>query len=166
MPTNLRSSLGTIWITLIIALMLSVLGTPAMDIASGARLAPEWLALVLIYWALTTPQQVGLFTAWVFGLILDLISGTLIGEHAIGLLVIVYITQRFYLPLRGYPIAQQMLAIMGFLAVYELQLLWIDGITGERATTLWRLLPAVIGAITWPLISWLLGLLAYRTEED
>ncbi len=76
---------------------------------------PYWVALVLAYWLIETPERVGLGYAVIVGLIADLMFGTLLGEQALRLLIMAFILQRFRARLRFFPVSQQALAIGGLL---------------------------------------------------
>ena len=65
--------------TLLIALILAMLPMPDWTI----WLRPVWVLMVLIYWAMMIPYQVSVGTAWLTGLVVDLLNGTLLGEHAL-----------------------------------------------------------------------------------
>ncbi|HUL83341.1 MAG TPA: rod shape-determining protein MreD, partial [Gammaproteobacteria bacterium] len=58
---------------------------------------PDWVAVVLLYWSLTAPRRFSLLTAFWMGIVLDTLSGSLLGQHALALLVIVYLAERFHL---------------------------------------------------------------------
>ena len=80
-------------LSLIVALALTMLPLPpALDI-----IRPDWLALIVIFWALSVPRSYGVGIAFLVGIVLDVSQGTLIGQHALGLTVIAYITVRFHL---------------------------------------------------------------------
>ena len=46
-----------------------------------------WIVLILLYWALMTPQYVNVGVAWFVGFILDIVYKVTIGEHALVLLL-------------------------------------------------------------------------------
>ncbi|MGB5178147.1 MAG: rod shape-determining protein MreD, partial [Gammaproteobacteria bacterium] len=94
---------GVIVFTFIIALLLTVIPLP--DWARYMR--PDWVGLVLIYWCMALPERVGVATGWFTGLMVDLLTGTLLGQHALSLTVVAYITLKFHLRLRLVPVWQQ-----------------------------------------------------------
>ena len=73
---------------------------------------PFWLALVLVYWALETPERIGLGLAFVLGLAGDAISGELLGEQALRLCILCFILLRFRSRLRFFPMWQQSVAVL------------------------------------------------------
>jgi rod shape-determining protein MreD len=98
-------------LSIVVALLLGLLPLPAQI----APLRPYWLALVLAYWVIETPERAGLGFAFTVGLIADLVFGSLLGEHALRLVVMAFILQRFRARLRFFPMSQQALAIGGLL---------------------------------------------------
>jgi len=98
-------------VSLIAALLLGLLPLPA----SLALWRPYWLALVLAYWVMEDPERAGMGFAFCIGLIADLVVGSLLGEHALRLVVMTFILQRFRARLRFFPVWQQSLAIGGLL---------------------------------------------------
>ena len=69
---------GLFWISLsiIIALMLTILPLPLW----AAWFRPEWLVLVAIYWSIALPHRFNIGVAWLLGLLLDALSGTILGD--------------------------------------------------------------------------------------
>ena len=134
--------------SLLLALLLSVLPLP-QGIES---FRPDWVAIVLLYWSLMSPERFGLLTALFMGLMLDTLTGSLLGQHSLALLVIVYLSQRFHLRIRVFPASQLVLTIVGLLAVYEFILFWIDGVAGRTVPIIERWAPIVTGAVLWFLL--------------
>ncbi|HWM29155.1 MAG TPA: rod shape-determining protein MreD, partial [Woeseiaceae bacterium] len=75
-------------ICIIMALMLAIVPMPAL--ASPWR--PDWVALTLIYWSISMPRTYSVGTAWIVGIVLDVAHGTLLGQHALALAFITYLT--------------------------------------------------------------------------
>jgi rod shape-determining protein MreD len=112
---------------------------------------PDWLALVLIYWCMAIPDRVGMGTAWVLGLLLDVLTGTILGLHALALVLIAYLVQRFYLQLRAFPVWQQSFILLFLLTIYQLPLFWLSGWGARRDPALaWQAI--ISGSLVWPWI--------------
>jgi len=141
-----RSSGARVAVTVLIALIFLIVDLPA--IIEPAR--PHLLLLFVIYWSLSAPRIVGLMFAWFCGLAVDLLQGPLLGQHAAAFLVVAYLTHKFQLRIRIFPIYHQTLTVFMLLAIYEFILFWIDGIIGQPVTTWLRWLPVVTSALLWP----------------
>ena len=132
--------------TLLVALMLHM--WPLPDWLKYAR--PEWLTLVLIYWALAIPEQVGVTFAWVAGLLLDVTQGAILGQHALGLVVVIFVIQLEYQRIRVFSLAQQALVIFLLLLIKQILVLWVSGMVGQAPDLGLYFLPSLTGAILWP----------------
>ncbi len=42
---------------------------------------PEWMALALIYWCIALPHRVGVFSALILGVLLDVLEGAVFGQN-------------------------------------------------------------------------------------
>lgn len=119
-------------------------------------LRPYWVALVFIYWCLETQDRISLGMAFTTGIVLDLLSASALGQHALSLVIIVYLVTRFRARLRFFPPWQQALSVLGLLMNDRIILLWITSLRGEPLPSLSFWLPPVVGTLVWP---WLFLLL-------
>jgi len=143
-----RSSGLRVTLTVIVALLFSLVPLP--EIVEPWR--PNLLLLFVIYWSLSAPTIAGLMFAWLCGLATDLLTGTLLGQHAAGFLLVAFFTHKQQLRMRIFPIYHQTLTVFMLLAIYEFLIFWIDGIIGQEVTSWQRWAPVVSGAIFWPII--------------
>ena len=81
---------------------------------------PLLLLLVLIYWNMALPDKVGIFEALFFGLVMDLLSGTVFGLHAALFVLITYICQRFFYQFRVSPLPQQSLILFVLFFIFKM----------------------------------------------
>jgi len=135
-------------VTVLSALVLSVLPMPALL----EPYQPDWLALVVIYWCLTTPERFGPGAAWTCGIVMDALHGTLLGQHALALLLVSCLALRFRLQVRIFPILQQSFTVALLLAVHAFILIWIDGVVGVAIGGVTRGWPVLASALAWPLV--------------
>lgn len=134
------------------AMLLTIVPLP-----EGLRaLRPDWVTLTLIFWCLMLPYRVSVGSGFVAGLLLDTLSGTLLGEHALSLSLIAYLSVRLHQRIRIYPMWQQALTVMLFLILHQLLTLWIDSVIGRPMPEPGYWLPSLIGALLWPVIYHLL----------
>jgi rod shape-determining protein MreD len=94
-------------VSLLLALLLGLVPLPGLL----QPLRPYWLALVLAYWLLEEPDQVGLGVAFTLGVLADLVFGGLLGEQAMRLVVMAFILDRFRARMRFFPLSQQAVVI-------------------------------------------------------
>ena len=135
-------------LTFVFALALTIMPLPT----SIAPFRPEWVPLILIFWSLMSPERFSLLTAFWMGLFLDTLSGALLGQHALALVVVVFFTVRFHLRIRVFPIWQFGTTIVMLLVLYEFVLFWIDGVAGRTVPLAERWGPLIGSALVWPLI--------------
>ena len=144
--------------SIILGLMLTMVPLPAaLD-----TFRPDWIALVLIYWTMMLPQSYSVGIAWLVGLILDVAQGTLLGQHALALVAVIFLTSRFHLLMRVFPMSQLTLTVFALLAIYQFLLFWINGVAGVDAppSSYWG--PVVTGTLVWPLVAGFLSGLRFR----
>lgn len=114
---------------------------------------PEWIALVLVYWVIALPHRVGLFTAWIVGLFVDVLEGSLLGLNAIALTLIAYVALSLYQRLRMFTPLQQSTTILMLIGVTQLLIFWVLTATGQNTPqNLIFVVSALSSALVWPLV--------------
>lgn len=135
-------------VTIIIALMLMVVPLP--DGAEPFR--PDWITLTLIYWAMRMPRSWSVGSAWVVGIVLDVAQGTMLGQHALALTVVIFITVKFHLLMRVFPMQQLAATVFALLAMYQFLLFWANGVAGIDAPAISYWAPVLSGTFVWPFV--------------
>ena len=143
-----RNGTGVIIMTLLLALVMEIMPLP--DWAANYR--PQWLLLVLIYWCMALPNRVGVGYGWVCGILLDVMTGVLLGQHALGLTIVAYIALKLHQRTRVLPLHQQAFTILLLLLVERLIAIWVAGTAGYSTPTLWYWVSPLIGMMLWPWI--------------
>jgi rod shape-determining protein MreD len=126
---------------------LALAAVPLPNVVAPAR--PDWVAVVLLYWSLMAPRHFSLLTAFWMGIALDTLTGALLGQNALALLVIVYLAEKFHLRLRVFPLSQLAITVLLLLGLYEFILFWIDGVAGRTVPLVERWLPPLTGTLAW-----------------
>ena len=131
--------------------LLSSLLVLVVPLPTGVDLArPYLLAMLLCYWMLEAPDHVGLGIAFIAGLAADLVSGTLLGEQALRLLIMAFIVQRFRARLRFFPVSQQAVAIGGLLLNDRIVTTVVHLALGEPTLPWPYWWAPVLGMLFWP----------------
>ena len=141
-----RRGTAVIVVTFLIAIVLAVMPLP-----EWARLyRPQWVTLVLIYWTLALPQRVGVTVGFSLGILLDALTGTLLGQHALSLSLIAYITLKTHQRVRLFPLWQQSVFVLGMLLLERLLTAIAMGVAGRGVAGVEFWLASVVGALLWP----------------
>lgn len=155
-----RSRSWPVVLSLIIAVGLEIIPlTPGLQ-----AFRPPLPAMVLIYWAMMWPQRCGLFTAFIVGLALDVLHGQMLGQNALALSVVAYLTVRFHLQIRIFPLWQLTMTVFALLAIAALLLFLTQGIAGRPTPELGFWVRVISGAIVWPLVMGVLDRLRMQAE--
>ena len=144
--------------SLIFGLMLAI--APLPDWAAPYR--PDWVVLTMIYWTMLLPRTYSVGWAWVIGLMMDAAQGTLFGQHALALCFVVYISVKFHLQIRVFPMSQMTATVFAILALYQFILFWINGVAGINAPAVTYWGPVISGTLIWPVLSTVFGSIRLR----
>jgi rod shape-determining protein MreD len=135
-------------LTLVFAMCLRIAPWPG----EMAPFNPDWVLLVLIYWSLAIPDRVGIFHAWIFGLLTDVLTGRLLGQYALAYSLVIYICIKLHKRLRQFPILQQGLFVFFCLLLSQLLFFFIKNLQhpAQLHASFW--LPVFTGTLCWPLV--------------
>ena len=148
-------------ITLVVGLMLAIMPLPD----TVRTLRPDWLALLMIFWAIQLPRTWSVGSAWIVGIILDVAYGTLLGQHALALCVVVFVTVRLHLLMRVFPLLQLTATVFALLALYQFILFWINGVAGVSSPSIAYWGPVITGTLVWPLVYMFMSGIRYRARS-
>ncbi len=137
-----------ILLSFVCALALTIVPLP--DALENWR--PEWATLALIYWCMAVPQRIGVGAGWLLGLVLDILRSGLLGQQALALAGVAYLTHQFHRRLRIFPLWQKALAVLVLISLQEVVQLWINGLAGLAVTPAAYVLPPLASALAWPAV--------------
>jgi rod shape-determining protein MreD len=138
--------------SLVLAAALSVMPLP--DWIAFAR--PAFVLMVVCYWTLMLNRRFGLLAAWTVGLLLDVLNGSALGQHALAVVLCAFVVIKLNEFIRSYRIWQQALLFLPIFMLYAFILFWMDGLTGRSADPLWRWAPVASSTLLWPPLSFML----------
>ncbi len=111
---------------------------------------PSWLTMVLIYWCLAVPRRVGIGVGWMLGLFQDVLMGTLLGQHAMGMALVAFFSLKFHLRIRVLPYWQQGISVFLLVLLERSLAVWVKGMQGSP-TPDWAVWPpALTSMLLWP----------------
>jgi rod shape-determining protein MreD len=150
-----------IWLVMLTTLALTSLPLP--DGLTPFR--PPWVTLAVIYWVMMSPRKFGIGSAWLVGLLLDVLLGDLLGQNALALSVVSYLTLRFHLQIRIFPLWQLTMTVFALLAIDAFLVFWIDGIIGNPLTGIARWTQVIVGAVLWAPFMAIMDRIREQTER-
>lgn len=139
----------TIYFSLFLSLILMILPLPLQ----WQWLRPEWLSLMLIYWALREPDKVGVATAFSFGLAMDVMAEVLLGQYALAMAVLVYLTHRLRNRLRFFLFWQELFVLLILIGMGQLILVTVEWLIGHPPRTLLYWSSTLLSVLLWPLFN-------------
>lgn len=146
--SRLRHRGWVVPVCLLVALLLGLAPLPA-----GLQpLRPFWVALIVAYVVIEMPDRIGIGRAFLLGLVADLFYGALLGEHALRLVVLVWLLQHFRARLRFFPPLQQAMAIAALLFNDRLVAAALHLVLGQPPLALAWWASPLVGMALWPVV--------------
>ena len=135
-----------ILLTILLSLFVSLITLPL------GYYSPEWILLVLIYWAIAIPSINKLFLAFLLGFLTDIVLGQVLGISSLFYVILIYIVLRLYNSLRYMTIAQQSFVIFFLIIIKQHLLIWAYIMIGQSIEYQAILIGSFMNALLWPLI--------------
>jgi rod shape-determining protein MreD len=133
----------------------SLLGALALNLIPLGRVAamPDFLALVLVFWNVHQPRRVGVGAAFVFGLLMDVHEGALLGQHALAYTLLSYFAITIHRRLLWFTVPSQAVQILPlFFAAHAVSL--VVRLLAGGSFPGWNLVFApFIESLLWPVAS-------------
>jgi len=157
--SNQSSRTWVIPASIAIAMLLSVVSYP-----DWMRYAvPHWVSLVIFYWCIAAPDRMNVGSAWVAGLVLDLLLHTLFGVHAITAALVALAAVTSHQRLRMYHIWQQCLVVFVIACIEVTFVGWVFYLTNDAALRLVYWQAALTTALLWPVVYTTLRIVRQRS---
>ena len=135
-----------ILLTLVIGLMLTLMMLPL------GYIAPEWILLINIYWALALPSNTKMILAFVSGFFVDIILGHPLGISSLSYVIFIYIILSLYNSLRYMTVPQQVIVLFFLLIVKQHFYIWTFYMFGLDIDYQTLIISTLTTAVLWPFI--------------
>lgn len=143
-----------IWGSLITVLLINMLQN--MGFWGRAAWAPDLLALVLVFWSIHQPRRVGIGIAFVFGLLMDVHQGSVLGQHALAYTVLSFFAITIHRRLLWFSVPSQAFQVLPLFAAAHAVELAIRMMAGGTFPGFLMFLAPLLEAVLWPVVSVLL----------
>lgn len=138
---------GTLWVVMsfVFAFILSMLPLPVF--LNTVR--PVFVLMVLIYWVIALPHRYGIMTAFTIGLLLDVMTGKMLGLNALLMSIIAFICIKQYLVLRMFTRPMQAFFVLAVTGIALWMQLWIENAVHPVAIRPSYWVPALTSGLAW-----------------
>ena len=126
---------------------------------------PDWIAVVLTFWCIHQPHRVGMSAAFIFGLVMDVADGSLLGQHALAYVILVFVAGGLSRRILWFPLGQQALHVLPMLLGSQLIMLIIRLISGAEFPGFSWFLSSIFAVLLWHPLTYLLLLPQFRPVE-
>lgn len=118
---------------------------------------PDWIALVVFYWALTDPDRVGPWVGFAIGTLMEVLFVRNFGVLGLGLAALAFFVNRLHLQLRVLSVWQQMLVVGAFVGIFKLVTGWLYGLISGFTISNEYFYSVLGGMLVWPFLYIILG---------
>ena len=113
---------------------------------------PDWIALIVVYWALMAPDRVGPWVGFVFGTLLEVLFVRDFGVLGFGYAMLAFAVNRTHLQLQVISIGPQMVVVGLLIAVFKLIIGWLYGLTSDFTMTSEYRYSLIGCVLAWPFV--------------
>ena len=136
-----------IGITILVSFLLEIFTSNLFDLSVYLPIT----LMVLIYWNMALPKDIGLIWAMIFGFCLDVNKEILLGSHVLLFLLISFLTQRYFHRLRALYVIQQSLFVAVVILIYQIFLILFFS-EFRQSIFLELILLTLLSSLLWPVI--------------
>lgn len=115
----------------------------------GIIFRPDFMLVVLLYWLLRAPYLCNVGTAWMVGLLVDLATGSLLGQHALAFTLTAYLALSFQRRLVLFSVLQLAAYVFGLLFFARAVILILKLFAGNDAPGWHYFWPIITGMLLW-----------------
>ena len=118
--------------------------------------APDFVALVLVFWGIHQPRKVGIGVAFVMGLLMDVHDATLLGENALAYTLLSYCAIMMHRRVLWFRISVQAMHVLPLLLLAQVVQLLVRFLVSGKFPGWFYFVESFVSALLWPLITMLL----------
>ena len=112
---------------------------------------PDVLAVALVFWNVHQPRRVGVGAAFLFGLLIDVHQGALLGQHALAYTLLSFVAITIHRRLLWFGVIEQALQVLPVFIAGHAVALAVRMLAGGMFPGLSLLLAPLLEALLWPL---------------
>jgi len=117
---------------------------------------PDLLALTLAFWAVHQPRRVGVGISFVFGLVMDVHQGALLGQHGLAYTLLAYFALALSRRLSWFTLTQQALQVLPLFMAMRAVALLVRLAAGDLFPGWSLFIAPLVEALLWPVVTFVL----------
>jgi rod shape-determining protein MreD len=140
-----------IWLSLFVAMVINMLVTMVTD--APAPWLPDVLAICLVFWAVHQPRRVGVASAFVFGLLMDIHHTALLGQHALAYTLLGFGATMMHRRLLWFTVPQQAVQVLPLFMASHATIFMVRMLSDGQWPGWSVVLAPFVEALLWPVLS-------------
>ena len=148
-----RTSPISVYLSLLTALLCQLFPW----VGQGVILRPDFMLVVILYWLLRSPNLCNVGTAWFAGLLVDLATGSLLGQHALTFSVTAFVALTYQRRLVLFNTWQLLAYAFALLMIERVLILLLKLFEGKENPGFMYFWPAITGLLLWQIMILLFG---------
>lgn len=141
-------SLKDIYFSLLLAFMAYLLPWSGF----GLSLRPDFVLVLLLFWMLRAPHLCNVGTAWTLGLMIDLASGSVLGQSAIAYTISAFFAVQYQRRLVLFNELQQSVYVLLLLLLSQITLMLVKLFSGHPFPDWTYFISSLSGLILWQVL--------------
>ena len=141
LPVNPRFIVLSLFLALLLNMLLGL---------TGQSWLPDVLALVLVFWTVHQPRRVGMLTAFMLGLAMDVHESALLGQNALAYICLSHLANLIHRRVLWFPLREQTLQVLPLFVVAAV-IEWLTRLITQDAWPHWpQLIAPFLQTALWP----------------
>jgi rod shape-determining protein MreD len=118
--------------------------------------APDFVALVLVFWGIHQPRKVGIGLAFCMGLMMDVHDSTLLGENALAYTLLSYLAIMMHRRVLWFPLMTQAFHVFPLLVLTQAIQLLVRFLASGKFPGWYYFIESVVAVALWPVATLIL----------
>ena len=118
--------------------------------------APDFVALVLVFWGIHQPRKVGIGVAFGMGLLMDVHDASLLGENALAYTLLSYVATMIHRRVLWFPVGTQAMHVFPLLLLVQAIQVLVHFLATGQFTGWLHFIESAVAVALWPVITWML----------
>ena len=121
--------------------------------------------MVIVFWSVRSPLVVGTGTAFVLGILMDVVDGSLMGQHALAYVLMSYASRVMAHRILWLPLKQQLMNILPIIFIGACLQVLVRWFAGDELASVWYFLQPMVTALLWAPATYLLMLPQFLSND-